>query len=303
MLIQYSLLHAKHVRRRYSTASFMAAIARSLRVLLYPKKHRAMLETNVAAEFLSHAARHNLFNHLNHRHYLANFLTLRERVDFALFHLRVEDIRFNKSYKRLVYLEKGLQLWEQTVNDTRFSIILRMAPRVAQEGDLEVALMVGEQRLHSYKFSWLDGKHVGHPGKVVPWLTCCQGLRRHKIEAPAQFNAAFPNNWPKLFCLAAVRSLANAVGSEILVGIPGHSHASRKSNQQAQFHSTYDEFWLSQHGVQNSRYGYMMPARLPEKDLSTVPSKHRKRAENRRQHWIAIETAASQAISAHLNVR
>jgi uncharacterized protein VirK/YbjX len=291
-----------HARRNYPTKSFLASVMRSMRVLMYYRQHQKLLQVGVVLNHVRHAARNNLFYHLNHRHYLANFLSFDERVDLTLFHMQAEDRQFNAAYKDAVYLDGGLRLWEQTVDGTRFHIQLRMASRIAQEGDLEVALFVDEQRLHSFKFTWLDGARINQPGQLIPWVTCCQGLRRSKTEAPEKFAAAFPNSWPKLFCLAALRGLAVAMGSEVLIGIPGHAHIAAHGERADQFASTYDEFWQSMHGVQTSRYGYVMPSRLPEKDLSTVASKHRKRAENRRRQWLEIEQSAQQSINAHRNL-
>ena len=300
MLVLHTLLHVAHVRRTYPVKNFFAALARSARVLLHFREHEEMLKVGIVRQYLRRAARHDLFYHLSHRHYLANFLTHRERINLATFHAQVEDRRFGHGYKEAVYLLDGLQLWEKVVDGMRFHIRLRMSSRVAQEGDLEVVFYVDRQLLHSFKFTWLDGAQVHHPGSVIPWVTCCQGRTLSRTDATDKFNTAFPNNWPKLFCMAALRGLALANGSEVLIGIPGHAHAHLHHERAEQFNSTYDLFWQSMHGEQTSRYGYVVPARLQDKDLSTVASKHRKRAETRRRHWLDIEQSAAEAIRRHL---
>ncbi|MYM41694.1 DUF535 domain-containing protein [Pseudoduganella sp. CY13W] len=255
------------------------------------------MRLSLITDFVALRASHDIFYHLSHRHYLSSFLSLRERAEFAVFHMRVEDRYFDTTYKNAVYLQGGLVLWEQVVEEVHFQIKLRMASIVAQEGDLEVALFVDEQRLHSFKFSWIDGVKIGLPGALVPWVTTCQGLRHSKTEAPEKFSVAFPNNWAKLFCLSALRGIALALGSEVFIGIGGDSHVALSSERRPQFIATYDDLWLSMNGTKDSRYGYHIPSRLPLKDLKAVPSKHRKRAEQRRQHWTEIEQRASAAIS------
>lgn len=304
MLVLHTLLHFAYVRRTYPVKNLFATVARSSRVLLHFRDHKKLLQIGIVRHYLLRVARNDLFHHLSHRNYLANFLTQRERIDMATFHVQMEDRCFDNNYKQAVYLDGGLCLWEQNVDGIRFHIQLRMAPRVAQEGDLEVALFVDDQRLHSFKFTWLDGARIHQPGQMFPWVTCCQGLRRSKPEAPAKFAAAFPNSWPKLFCMAALRGVALANGSEVLIGLPGHAqaHAHLRGGREEQFTRTYDEFWRSLHGEQTSRYGYLIPARLQEKDLNAVPSKHRKRAETRRRHWLDIEQSASEAIRPHLTI-
>jgi len=303
MIVLHTLLHVAHVRRTYPIKNLAATLARSIRVLLHFRQHEELLRIGIVRQYLRRAARHDLFYHLSHRHYLANFLTHRERISHATFHAQVEDRRFGHGYKEAVYLKDGLLLWEQVVDGMHFHIRLRMASRVAQEGDLEVVFYVDRQLLHSFKFSWLDGASVHQPGTVIPWVTCSQGRTLSRTDATDKFNAAFPNNWPKLFCMAALRGLALANGSDVLIGIAGHAHAHLRADREAQFSSSYDQFWQSLRGEQTSRYGYLMPSRLQDKDLSTVPSKHRKRAETRRRHWLDIEQSAGEIIRTHLAYR
>jgi len=286
----------------YTLKSRLASVWRVARTVFFLKRCTEFVRLPVVAHYVARAARHDLFYHLTHRHYLATFLTLNERAELALFHMRVEDRCFDDSYKHAVYLNGGLQLWERVVDGMRFHIRLRMASRVAQEGDLEVVFSVDRQLLHSFRFTWLDGAAVDMPGTVIPWVTCCQGRTRSRTDATDKFNTAFPNNWPKLFCMAALRGLASANGSEVLIGISGHAHAHLVVERAEQFFRTYDQFWQSLHGEQTSRFGYLMPSRLDVKDLSTVPAKHRKRAEQRRQHWMQIEEVAAAVLRRYLIV-
>ena len=251
----------------------------------------------VVWQYVRQAAQHDLFYHLNHRNYLANFLSLAERAEFALSHMGVENQAFNDHYKENVYLKGGLVVWEQTVKDMSFQIQLRMASRIAPEGDLELVMFVDGERLYNYKFSWLDGAKIGKPGTIVPWITTCQGISRERVDRASKFSDAFPNNWPKMFCLAALKGVAAAMQSDVMVGIPGHAQIALKDGDDERFYSSYDTFWLSLNGVMTSRYGYIVPLDTPDKDLAEVTAKHRNRARKRRQHWAEIEQSVTHALS------
>jgi len=302
-ILQCHNAHLQFALKQYPLKAKCIAIWRVFRSLYFVQQQRKLVKLPVFTDFVAINAHHDLFYHLSHRQYLSSFLTLSERSQFAFFHMQVEDRYFDTAYKEAVYRHGGLLLWEQVVGDVHFQIKLRVASIMAQEGDLEVALFVDEQRLHSFKFSWIDGEKISLPGAIVPWVTTCQGLRHSKKEAPEKFSAAFPNNWAKLFCLSALRGIALALGNEIYLGIGGDAHVALSAERMPQFIATYDEFWQSMHGTKDSRYGYHIPSRLQMKDLKEVSSKHRKRAEQRRQHWMTIEQAATATISRHLNTQ
>jgi len=261
------------------------------------------LNMSVVWQYIRKVAQHDLFYHLSHRDYLANFLTLNERVEFAMSHMRVESQEFNDSYKEAVYLKGGLVVWEQNAKGMCFQIRLKMASRVCQEGDLELLMSVDDERLYSYKFSWMDGAKINQPGTIVPWVTTCQGIAKDKVIKAAKFTTAFPNNWPKMFCLAALQGIASAVKSDVIVGLPGHAQVALKKGRDEQFFSAYDNFWLSLNGMLASRYGYIVRLDSPEKDLAEISAKHRNRARKRRQHWAEIEQSVLNTLRQHRSVK
>lgn len=293
----------KHAKAQYSTKSTLAAAWRSARGLIYYRHHIKLLNVPVVWQYVRKVAQHDLFYHLSHRNYLANFLTLNERVDFAMSHMRIESQEFNNSYKEAVYLNGGLVVWEQESKGMCFQIQLKMAARLCQEGDLELVMSVDGERLYSYKFSWMDGVKINKPGTIVPWITTCQGIARDKVETAAKFSTAFPNNWPKMFCLAALQGVAAAIKSDVIVGLPGLAQVALKAGHGEQFFSSYDNFWLSLNGTLTSRYGYIVPVDFPEKDLTEISAKHRNRARKRRQHWAEIEQSVLNTLRQHRSVK
>jgi len=298
----YNLRHLHHALVQYPMKSKAISVWRTMRAFVFFRNQLSFLRQPLVQNYIRHRANFDLFYYLTHRNYLSTFLTLKERAKFVMFHVQTEQRYFDEAYKQAVYLNGGLQLWAREVGGVRFNIRLRMASVIAQEGDLEVAMFVDEQRLHSFKFSWIDGALIGYPQKIVPWVTSCQGLRQSIVDAPAKFSVAFPNNWAKLFCLSALRGVALEVGSPEFVGINGAGHPVSIAVSCEQLIATYDTFWESLQGVATTRFGYRISSKLISKDIKEVSSKHRKRTEQRRLYWSEIEQESASVIRNHLVV-
>ena len=74
-------LLARHwlARRHYPLPSWLACVARSLRVLLFRRAHQQLLALDIHRRYVA-LAHDDVFHHLSHRHYLARGLSLRQRV-------------------------------------------------------------------------------------------------------------------------------------------------------------------------------------------------------------------------------
>ncbi|HWJ94019.1 MAG TPA: DUF535 family protein, partial [Telluria sp.] len=124
---------ARHwlARRHYPLPSWLACIARSARVLMYLRAHRQLLALNVHRSYVSQA-HDDVYHHLSHRHYLAKDLSLRERVRCVLAHYSFEESAFDDAYKRAVYRDGGLLLWQHrdAAGDWCFELRLEMAARL-----------------------------------------------------------------------------------------------------------------------------------------------------------------------------
>jgi uncharacterized protein VirK/YbjX len=193
-------LLARHwlARRHYPLPSWLACIARSLRVLLFRRAHQQLLALDIHRRYVIRA-HDDVFHHLSHRHYLARGLSLRQRVHCVLAHYRFEESAFDVAYKRAIYRGKGLALWQygDEYRGWRFEIRLEMAPRLSAEGDLTIVMTAdcGANGicLHRLSFSWVDGAFVGIDAPVVPFIARNQGHRRDAGDAFSAFELAFPS--------------------------------------------------------------------------------------------------------------
>jgi len=296
-------LLARHwlARRHYPLPSWLACVARSLRVLLFRRAHRQLLALDIHRRYVA-LAHDDVFHHLSHRHYLAKGLSLRQRVQCVLAHYRFEEGAFDAAYKRAVYRNGGLLLWrlEDAAGRRRFEIRLEMAPRLSAEGDLTIAMRADGACLHRLSFSWVDGAFAGVAAPVVPFIARNQGHRLDAAAAFAAFEQAFPHNSPGFFCFAALQGIALALGMRQAVAVKAACQSAWKPADARHFANAYDGFWESLGGVPMAGRCWRIALPFHLKPLSGVPARHRKRAALRRGYWQAIERSARLALQRHL---
>lgn len=281
-------------RARYGFKPSIGLIARSLRVLGYPREHRRLCALDVYRNYVAMPPNDDLFHHLSHRYYLTRQLAPRERVACVLRHYGFEDETFNTAYKYAVYRAGGLTLWQQRSNDCHFAITLSMAPRTDAEGDLLIMLEANGICLHRLSFSWIDGRYAGVPAPLLPFVARNQGSRPDSHYAIAAFGKAFPHNSPGLFCAAAMQGVALAVGMRQIAAIKHSAHPV------ACMAAAYDGVWQLLGGVELPGPCWLIDLPYRHKPLSEIAGKHRRRAALRREHWREIGDAARATVESKL---
>jgi uncharacterized protein VirK/YbjX len=282
MIFAHLTRHWMARRGEYGLTSWILCIARSLRVLAYWRDHRALCQLGVYRNHVALPPNDDPFHHLSHRDYLVKGLSSRRRVQAVLSHYRFEETTFNDTYKHAVYGARCLPLWQVNAEGSHFMIQLEMASRSNAEGDLTVALVADGKCLHRLSFSWLEGHLVGVDGAA--------------FEA---FERVFPNNSPSFFCFAAMQGVAQAVGIDQVMAIRSEDHIAYDPDPEKHFANAYDGFWKILGGVEQPE-GYRIPLPFYVKPLAEMPSKHRKRAAQRREHWRLIGDAARTTLQRHL---
>lgn len=301
MIFAHLTRHWVARRSQYDFASWLLCIARSLRVVVYWRAHRALCQLGVYRNHVAAPSNDDLFHHLSHRDYLVKDWPARRRVQAVLSHYRFEDATFNAAYLQGVYGERRLPLWQHEADSSRFTIQLEMASRGDAEGDLTLALTADGKCLHRLSFSWLEGRMAGVDAPVVPFIARNQGRWIDSGAAFEAFEHVFPNNSPSFFCFAAMQGVALALGMDKVVAIRADAHLAYDPDPDKHFANAYDGFWQILGGTaQAAGDGYVIALPFYVKPLSEMPSKHRKRAAQRREHWRVIGDAARATLQRHL---
>jgi uncharacterized protein VirK/YbjX len=295
-------------RRHYPFASWTACIARSLRVLLFHRAHTTLLTLGVYRHYVA-PVHDDVFHHLSHRHYLAKGLSLRQRVRCVLTHYRFEDAMFDTAYKQAVYRDGGLVLWQHIGDDgTRVAVKLEMAQRLNAEGDLTLLLVADGKRVHRLSFSWVDEHFPGCAGLIapgiIPFIARNQGPHADAADAIAAFRRAFPHSSPLVktpgfFCFAALQGIAQALDMHQVLAVKSARHCGADLADAAQFANAYDGFWQILGGSAMPGCAWHITLPFQSKPLTDIPSKHRKRAAQRREQWLTIAASARQTLQYH----
>lgn len=301
-LVKILLFYVRYIRservRCLKIVSRLACSVRALRAFFFARKHAEIFGMDVFVNYVLPEIGGDLFHHLGRRYYLAKNLRLRERVDFLLSHYRFEERFFDKRYKENVYLKGGLVLWEDKVGGVEFQMRLVLADRYAAEGDLCMALMVDGARLHAISFSWIPDDLV--EPKVGMFIGLNQGRWQKEHEYQTKFNVAYPHNSANFVCYSALQGLARAVGIRHIIAVSGKLQVCFCSDENRSFENAYDDFWKSVGGVLGVKHGFYLPVPWPKRDLSALPSKHRKRAATRRLLLDSVEGHTFNIMVRHL---
>lgn len=304
MLIRYLARHWYVSRRSYPTSAWVASIARSLRVLRWPGRHRELCSLDVYRRYVATNSDPDVFHHLSHRNYLSRHLAPSQRVACILDHYRFENTAFDDDYQRKVYRGRGLRLWQRAAGGHTFSISLRTGQRYLGEGDLELVLYLGDELLHRIGFSWVNATIAGLAPGISPFIARNQGRWRDEKTSAlyAAFESAFLHNSPAYFCASAMQGLALALTSPQLLCARSELAPSFQPGSGAGHTAAYDHFWDAFGGTRAGNRVHVIPIPFRLKDIAELASKHRKRAAIRRAWWNGISEAACAALRQHLVV-
>jgi uncharacterized protein VirK/YbjX len=295
-LIRYWLARRKDL----PFSSWLLTVLRSTRVLRFYRDHAALCQLDVYREHVMRGDNDDPFHHLSHRGYLMQGLSSRQRVQCVLSHYRFEETTFDAAYKAAVYAEGGLPLWQHSAGEHAFLIRLEMASRTNAEGDLTIALLADGKVLHRLSFSWIEGALAGVPAPLVPFVARNQGRWSDSGEAFEAFETCFPNNSPSFFCFAAMQGLVQAVGMDQVLAVKCTSHIAWDPEEIKHFANAYDGFWKILGGVELPGNAWLIALPFYLKPLADMPSKHRKRAAQRREYWRAIGDSTRATLQRHL---
>ena len=90
------------------------------------------------------------------------------------------------------------------------------------------------------------------------------------------------------------------LGIERVVAVRGNAHVAYEAEQDKAFENAYDGFWRILGGAELDARSFVVPLPFYLKPLQDMPSKHRKRAAQRREHWRAIGEAARGVLLRHV---
>lgn len=237
----------------------------------------------------------------SHRHFLSSGFDMPTRVACALDHFRFEQARLAPGLLPALHGE-GLCLWQHDVVDgAGYEVRLRANAPTRHEGPLSLVLRHGGETLHELSFAWVDATRLGPEAGEGALLFATRNQSVHAAApALARFRGDFPQNSPAYFVLAALHGLALAFGQHRIAGVRDRCQIAFEPAHARSFRRSYDEFWTGFGGRPLGAHGLEMPVPAVVKPIERVPSKHRARARQRREHWRQVAEAAQAALSPYV---
>jgi uncharacterized protein len=262
---------------------------RGTRVLLFPKRAWQLRQLNRRGPF--QLVDPLLF--MKREHCLSRFFGVRQRFDNVLLHYRHELDAFDETYRKRVYHEDGLVLFEDQVGDVRVSIQLIASGEYRCEGDVTVFVRLNGQDACYVSYSFVDAACFGlSPGKTM-FVT-----RSQLMPAVQLFRRCYPHSSPQYFCLAAIAGIALANDMETIAVVKSEAQVCYQAVYDERFRNAYCNFWGQFDARSIDHQAYMIDVPLSVRPLESVPSKHRVRAIERRKHWASITRQSEAAVRA-----
>jgi uncharacterized protein VirK/YbjX len=266
----------------YSTILTLLA---ALRVLLFPGGMLQFHSMEILKKLRNPARAHDPLYFITHKYYISKYFSLLQRVQSAMTHHKFELDHYSCEYARQVYRSSGVVLWERSVDNLHFTIVLVATEDNRHEGDLSVILSVDNIRLCRMSFCYLNAHIFGLTSHVTMMISRNQTDR---IPSRDLFGRYFKQNTPQLFCLSAICGIAMANELEAVLAIKHDAQIAYEETYDAGFRNSYSALWEKFDAVECDQHVYRLNVPLKVRPLSFVNRAHRARACDRRRHWDEI---------------
>ena len=266
----------------------------ALRIVLFPNAMFKFHSMELTLKLYSPLRQqHDPLYFLTHKYYISKLISLRQRVQVAMDHHKYEFQNYDNEYVRQVYHSDGILLWERTVDNFKFAIVLIATDDNRHEGDLSLILSVNNTRLCRMSFCYPNASIFGLPSRATMLISRNQTDR---TLARDSFEQCFKQNTPQFFCLAAVCGIALASEFKTLLAIKHDSQIAHEEEFDSGFRNSYTALWEKFDAAEIEQHVYMLNVPLHLRPLPLVESGHRVRARNRRRHWDDISQSARSCI-------
>lgn len=218
-----------------------------------------------------------LVERYQHR-YICRRWSIDQRLDALRSHYAFALARFPRELFDTLYRTRRVHVGRVPLRDGSGLHVILKAPRLRdREGEMSLSITDDDGLQISYAaITFIDG------GRTIA-IGCLQGAGNHAgREAVRDFTRRCHGLRPKNLLLSMIRSLAEAMGVERLLGIGIDAHP-----RSDKIKADYDAFWLEADAVAAEHGFYAMSPCEPVRNVADVESK--RRAEFRRREALRLE--------------
>jgi uncharacterized protein VirK/YbjX len=209
-------------------------------------------------------------------HYLAKSLGKNARREILKFHHYFLSQRVTEQFYDEI-LKGGKTLWQETIDENRYTISLSFNPQFHSEGDISLIFGTNDRPLYELSFSIVPGKEIGSASEQVLLIGRVQG-RIGESGAIKVSTKAFHDIAPPHLLLAAALSIADALSIDAIAGVGNDDQLAKSSEEVSGCYFDYDAFWNKFFFNKNAANIYEAHIPLPEKPLEQFRRDHRRRA-------------------------
>jgi uncharacterized protein VirK/YbjX len=293
MLKAIAIVYREELLEGTACSSILRFLA-ALRIFLFPCTMCKFHFMELISKLYDPRLKHDPLYFVVHKYYISKQFTLRQRVQAAMDHHEYELKNYDCRYERQVYRSDGVMLWEQSVDDLKFTIVLVATEDNRHEGDLSVILSVNGTRLCRMSFCYLNPNIFGLTSHMTMLISRNQTDRTPVRDS---FDQCFKQNTPQLFCLAAVCGIALSNEFKTVLAIKHDSQIAYEETFEPGFRNSYTALWEKFDAVEIEQHVYMLTVPLSIRPLRSVDRVHRARARNRRRYWDDISQSARSNIA------
>jgi len=227
--------------------------------------------------------------------YLARGFTVKARASSFINHYSWLHEKLPSAFvERLLREKVPLVVIHHSLNV--FTIDCAFAGFVDKEGELELRLNVGDERVFTLSFTVVPGWVVKSKAQNVLLISRLHGVKGNAIQMRLVYRTMHGAG-PSAVLLTALQGIGNATGIDTLACIAAANQPAYREARAASFHDVYDRLFETRGICMNAADVFLSPIPMEEKPLSQFRRSLRQRALNRRELKRILSEAVCRAFS------
>jgi uncharacterized protein len=227
--------------------------------------------------------------------YLAKSFSKKSRREILKFHYEYLTEHVCESFYEQI-LEGESILWNEMIDDSRYTILLSFNSEWHREGDLSLIFSQNNAALYEISFTFVPGHLIDAEANRVLLVARVQGARQ-QVDAIRKATRACHDIAPPHLLMAAAQSIAGALEIDVIGGVGNKEHISRFEGDARGFFFDYNAFWETFAVKKRGANIYTISVPFPQKSLDDIKNDHRRRTRRKRQFKHRVAASVGRTFS------
>ena len=213
--------------------------------------------------------------------YLARSFSKKSRREILKFHHQYLMEHVTESFYEQIF-ENGSVLWNEIIDDNRYTISLAFNSKWHMEGDLSLIFSQNDIPLYEISFTVVPGRLINDTADQALLVGRVQGARQ-QAEAIRTATRACRDIAPPHLLMAAAQSIAGALAIDVVGGVSNKEQLSKFEGEALGFFFDYDAFWETFVVKKRGADIYEISVPFPQKPFEQIKIVHRRRTRLKRR--------------------